>query len=183
MGKALSKNSERGRKAFALAGQRIYIMGLNRNDIQKEGVSWNMGVIAAGATTCPFCIVLWLSGCINIPKDADMLAGICLMAGPVNQNDIGKQFYGYSDLLAGAYPGSDPTSLLVWTLKAKTIADPIGNEEQLMNASRKGHLLISDVAHTSSFRLKRDQMDSNASIWRANQSRAGLWRARQFCVC
>jgi hypothetical protein len=31
--------------------------------------------------------------------------------------------------------------LLVWTLKAKTVADPIGNEEQLMNAARKGALV------------------------------------------
>ncbi|MCA9562917.1 MAG: hypothetical protein KC561_05480, partial [Myxococcales bacterium] len=35
----------------------------------------------------------------------------------------------------------DPTSMLVWTLKAKTVADPIGNEEQLLNASRKGALV------------------------------------------
>ena len=70
-----------------------------------------------------------------------MLAGICLMAGPVNQNDIGKQYYGYDDILESAYPGRDPTSLLVWVLKAKTVADPIGNEEQLLNAKRKGALV------------------------------------------
>ena len=63
------------------------------------------------------------------------------MAGPVNQNDIGKEFFGYRDLLHGAYPNRDPTSLLVWTLKAKTVADPIGNEEQLLNAARKGMLV------------------------------------------
>ena len=63
------------------------------------------------------------------------------MAGPVNQNDIGKQFYGYDDLLKSAFPDLDPTSLLVWTLKAKTVADPIGNEEQLMNTKRKGALV------------------------------------------
>jgi hypothetical protein len=63
------------------------------------------------------------------------------MAGPVNQNDIGKQFYGYSDLLAGAYEGKDPTSMLVWTLKAKTVADPLGNEEQLLSRARKGALV------------------------------------------
>ena len=43
-----------------------------------------------------------------------------------------------SDLLQSAYPDAAPTSLLVWTLKAKTVADPIGNEEQLMNPKRKG---------------------------------------------
>ena len=64
-----------------------------------------------------------------------------MMAGPVNQNDIGKAFYGLEDLLIKAFPKRDPTSLLVWTLKAKTVADPIGNEEQLLNPSRKGALV------------------------------------------
>ena len=80
-------------------------------------------------------------GVTDLPPDCDLLAGICLMAGPVNQNDIGKQFYGYRDLLADAFPDEDTTSLLVWTLKAKTVADPIGNEEQLLNAARKGALV------------------------------------------
>ena len=80
-------------------------------------------------------------GVCGLPDDCDLLAGTCLMAGPVNQNDIGKAFYGLEDLLIKAFPGRDPTSLLVWTLKAKTVADPIGNEEQLMNASRKGALV------------------------------------------
>jgi hypothetical protein len=44
----------------------------------------------------------------------------------------------------------------VWTLKAKTVADPIGNEEQLMNATKKGvlvdlrpgpHEVVSVVSH------------------------------------
>ena len=141
MGRALSKNSERGRKAFALAGQRIYIMGLDRKDMQDENIPWNLGVMAAGAAAARSALYCELAGCINIPEGADMLAGICLMAGPVNQNDIGKQFYGYKDLLSGAHPQRDPTSLLVWTLKAKTVADPIGNEEQLLNAKRKGALV------------------------------------------
>jgi hypothetical protein len=59
----------------------------------------------------------------------------------VNQNDIGKSFFGHKDLLDGVANGRDPTSLLVWTLKAKTVADPIGNEEQLMNPARKGVLV------------------------------------------
>ena len=63
------------------------------------------------------------------------------MAGPVNQNDIGKQFFGYPDLLAKEWPDKDPTALLLWTLKAKTVADPIGNEEQLLSAKRKGALV------------------------------------------
>jgi hypothetical protein len=63
------------------------------------------------------------------------------MAGPVNQNDIGKTYYGMPDLLAENFGDRDPTSLLVWTLKAKTVADPVGNEEQLLNAKRKGALV------------------------------------------
>ena len=64
-----------------------------------------------------------------------------LDGGPVNQNDIGKQFYGFKDLLCGAHPDKTPTSMIVWTLKAKTIADPLGNEEQLLNPRRKGALV------------------------------------------
>jgi hypothetical protein len=78
---------------------------------------------------------------IGLPDDCDLLSGMCLMAGPVNQNDIGKQFFGYPDLLAREWPDHDPTALLLWTLKAKTVADPIGNEEQLMSAARKGALV------------------------------------------
>ncbi len=80
-------------------------------------------------------------GVVELPEDCDLLAGICLMAGPVNQNDIGKAFFGHSDLLSKAFPDRDPTSLLVWTLKAKTVADPVGNEEQLLNKARKGALV------------------------------------------
>jgi hypothetical protein len=82
-----------------------------------------------------------LTGVTDVPEGCDMLAGICMMAGPVNQNDIGKQFYGYDDLLKPAFPDKDPTSLLVITMKAKTVADPIGNEQQLLDASRKGALV------------------------------------------
>ena len=95
-----------------------------------------MGAAASrGAQYCE------IAGLIDLPDDCDLLVGTCLMAGPVNQNDIGKQFYGYDDLLSGAFPDVDPTSMLIWTLKAKTVADPIGNEEQLLNASRKGALV------------------------------------------
>jgi hypothetical protein len=80
-------------------------------------------------------------GVTDLPGDCDMLAGICLMAGPVNQNDIGKTYYGMPDLLYPTYPDREPTALLVWSLKAKTIADPIGNEEQLLNEARKGALV------------------------------------------
>ena len=79
------------------------------------------------------------------------------MAGPVNQNDIGKQFYGYDDLLAENYVGLDPTSLLVWTLKAKTVADPIGNEEQLMNPARKGALVDLRAGPHEVVSIRRDE--------------------------
>ncbi len=140
-GKALSSNAARGKKAFALAGQRIYLVGLSKPEIEADGMDWNLAVRATGALACRGGLVGELFGVMDLPDDCDLLAGVCLMAGPVNQNDIGKQFYGQQDLLADAFPGRDPTSLLVWTLKAKTVADPIGNEEQLMNADRKGALV------------------------------------------
>ncbi len=141
MGKALSRNAERGRKAFALVGQRIYICGLSRRDVQRAGLDWDHAVRAAGAAASRSALMAELMGATELPEGADLLAGICLMAGPVNQNDIGKQFYGEKDLLDENYGDRDPTSLLVWTLKAKTVADPIGNEEQLLNPARKGALV------------------------------------------
>lgn len=140
-GRALSRNAMRGKKAFALAGQRIYVGGLSRREVAAAGIDWDLAVRAFGALASRSALVAELMGCVERPEDCDLLAGICLMAGPVNQNDIGKTFYGYEDLLSGAFEGRDPTSLLVWTLKAKTVADPVGNEEQLLNAKRKGALV------------------------------------------
>lgn len=140
-GNALSRNAARGRKAFALAGQRIYIGGLDRTAIEREGLDFDHALRAFGAAAARSGLYAELMGATEIPADCDLLAGICLMAGPVNQNDIGKEFYDKRDLLADAFPDHDPTSLLVWTLKAKTVADPIGNEEQLLNARRKGALV------------------------------------------
>jgi hypothetical protein len=110
MGKAFTRNAAKGKKAFSLAGQRIYIVGADKTECVAEGIDWQ-------------------------------LAGICLMAGPVNQNDVGKTFFGFRDMLAGAFPSKDPTSLLMWTLKAKTVGDPIGNNEQLMSPARKGDVV------------------------------------------
>lgn len=140
-GRNLSKNAARGKKAFALAGQRIYIGGLSRPEIEAEGLDFVHAVRAFGAAASRSALVCELSGCVDLAPGCDLLAGICLMAGPVNQNDIGKQFYGGKDLLAETFGGRDPTSLLVWTLKAKTVADPIGNEEQLLNKKQKGALV------------------------------------------
>jgi len=140
-GRFLSRNAERGRKAFALAGQRIYIGGLDRAEMDRRGIAWEAGIRAAGAAAARSALTAELAGLIDLPEACDLLTGVCLMAGPVNQNDIGKQFFGYADLLAGAHPDRDPTALLVWTLKAKTIGDPLGNEEQLLNAARKGALV------------------------------------------
>jgi len=140
-GFALSRNAERGRKAFALAGQRIYLGGLDEQAVRSSSLDWDEAVRAAGAGSARSALYAEIMGATEIPDDCDLLAGICQMAGPVNQNDIGKQFYGHRDLLADSYPSADPTSLLVWTLKAKTPADPIGNEEQLLNEDQQGALV------------------------------------------
>ena len=140
-GKTFSRNAEKGRKAFALSGQRIYIGGLSKPEVEAAGLDFLAAVRAFGAAASRSALYCELMGTVNLPEGCDLLAGTCVMAGPVNQNDIGKQFYGYADLLAGAFPGRDPTSLLVWTMKAKTVADPIGNEEQLMSRERKGALV------------------------------------------
>ncbi len=141
LGKALSRNANRGRKAFALVGQRIYVGGLDKAAVTRAGIDGALAVQALGAAASRSAQVCEVSGCIDLPDDCDLLTGTCIMAGPVNQNDIGKQYYGYSDLLDGQYPDQQPTSMLVWTLKAKTVADPIGNEEQLLNPRRKGALV------------------------------------------
>jgi hypothetical protein len=141
LGRALSRNANRGRKAFALAGQRIYIGGLSRPEIEAAGIDWIRGVHALGALASRGGLYTELMGCVELPQNCDLLSGVCMMAGPVNQADIGKTYYGMDDLLEHNFPGRDPTSMLVWTLKAKTVADPIGNEEQLLNAQRKGALV------------------------------------------
>ncbi len=140
-GKTLTRGARQGKKAFGLAGQRIYIGGLSRHEVHAEGLDWDQALRAVGAAASRSALVAELMGVMELPESCDLLAGICLMAGPVNQNDIGKAFYGQPDLLAKLFPDRDPTSLLVWTLKAKTIADPIGNEEQLLNKDRKGMLV------------------------------------------
>ena len=140
-GKALSRNAERGRKAFALVGQRIYIVGVSARDLERAGLDWDHAVRAVGASCSRSALYAELMGMVDLPADCDLLCGICLMAGPVNQNDIGKQFYGMPDLLTRKWADREPTSLLVWTLKAKTVADPIGNEEQLQSAARQGALV------------------------------------------
>lgn len=143
LAKALSRNAERGRKAFALAGQRIYIAGLSAPEVEAAGLDWDLAVRAVGAAACRGALYAELMGVVNLPDDCDLLAGICMMAGPVNQDDIGKTHFGMPDLLAdnAGFAARNPTSLLVWTLKAKTVADPIGNEEQLLNPARKGALV------------------------------------------
>jgi hypothetical protein len=141
MGRKLSSNTARGKKAFALAGQRIYVGGLSRGEVKAAGLHFDHAVRAFGAASARAALVAEVAGSTDIPAGCDLLGGICLMAGPVNQNDIGKSFFGKADLLAHAHPERDATSLLVWTLKAKTVADPIGNEEQLMNPKKKGVLV------------------------------------------
>ena len=164
--RAFSRNANRGRKAFALAGQRIYLTGLSKRELDKHQLDWDLAVCATGAAATRSALYAELMGCVNVPEGCDMLAGICLMAGPVNQNDIGKTFYGHPDLLDETLSHRDPTSLLVWTLKAKTVADPVGNEEQLLNVKRKGALVdlrcgphqVIEVDH-------QDQDQSNARVF------------------
>lgn len=140
-GKALSRNAAKGRKAFALAGQRIYIAGLSKPEVADAGIAWDLAVRSVGAASARSGLYAELMGVVDLPDDCDLLAGICMMAGPVNQDDIGKTYYGGDDLLTPEFADRDPTSLLVWTLKGKTVADPIGNEEQLLNPDRKGALV------------------------------------------
>ena len=140
-GRQLSKSATAAKRAFALAGQRIYIGGVDPADAAAHGLSTERAVRAIGAAAARAALTTEITGCTEIPEGCDTLAGICMMAGPVNQNDIGKQFYGYKDLLHPAYPHKEPTSLLVITMKAKTVTDPIGNEQQLMDPRQKGSLV------------------------------------------
>ncbi|MFO7562340.1 MAG: hypothetical protein R6X02_06825, partial [Enhygromyxa sp.] len=90
LGKALSRNAERGRKAFALAGQRIYLAGLSPREVEGAGLDWDLAVRAVGAAACRASLYAELMGVVDLPEDCDLLAGVCMMAGPVNQDDIGK---------------------------------------------------------------------------------------------
>ena len=42
-GKLFSRNANKGRKAFALAGQRIYLMGLSGEELQQNHIDWGLG--------------------------------------------------------------------------------------------------------------------------------------------
>lgn len=138
---ALTRNAERGRKAFALAGQRIYVAGLSLREVEAARLPLQLALRGVGASAARGALYVELMGVLDVPDGCDMLGGCCIMAGPVNQDDIGRTHYGMEDMLSRAYPDRLPTSLLVWTLKAKTVADPIGNEEQLLNRKRKGALV------------------------------------------
>ena len=140
-GFALSKMRSEDAKPLLSLDREFYITGLDRKEIEAEQLDWFQAIQAVGAVVARLCVLLELAGCVDLPDTCDLLAGICLMAGPVNQNDIGKQFCGYPDLLKEAYPDRDPTSLMVWTLKGKTITVSLGNEEQLLNPERKGALV------------------------------------------
>lgn len=137
----LSRQMAASKKAFALAGQRVYIGGLSRREVDRAGLDWELALCAFGASAARGTLYCELMGVVELPEDCDLLAGTCMMAGPVNQNDVGKTFFGNPDLLAETYGDRDPTALLVWTLKAKTIADPIGNEEQLLSTEHRGPLV------------------------------------------
>ena len=48
-GRLFSRNTRRGQKAFARAGQRIYIAGLDRGAIEHAGIDWVRALRAVGA--------------------------------------------------------------------------------------------------------------------------------------
>jgi hypothetical protein len=114
---------------------------LAKSEVDQSNIPWELAVRGVGGAASRSSLLIELCGVIDLPENCDLLAGFCVMAGPVNQNDIGKTYYGGKDLLANTHPDRDPCSLLIWTVKAKTVADPIGNEEQLMNPARKGALV------------------------------------------
>ncbi len=184
LAKAFSKAAEKGRKAFGLAGQRIYVGGLSRPEVEEEGLCWEQAVRAVGAAASRSGLVAEIMGVAELPDDCDLLAGLCLMAGPINQNDIGKTFFGHEDLLSHQYPHRDPTSLLVWTLKAKTVADPIGNEEQLMNEKRQGKLVDLRPGPHDVIEVVRDgkAQPMRERDGRINDERA-FYDVRNFATC
>ena len=139
-GKALSRNAAKGKKAFALAGQRIYIGGLDRDEIEKEGIDWQVAsaLWAPRPRAARWSPRSW--GASSARKLRPALGH--LPDGRPGQPERHRQgVLRLEDMLADEFPDKDPTSLLVWTLKAKTVADPIGNEEQLLNEDRKGALV------------------------------------------
>jgi len=138
---ALARLVEQGTKAFALSGQRVVIFGLDGELLRGTGVDFEHAVRAVGAAIARACWIFEIAGSTEIPEGADLLGGVCAMAGPVNLNDIGKSFYGHADLLRRNYGQGLPTSLAVVCFKAKTPADPIGNEEQLLNRTKRGPLV------------------------------------------
>ena len=84
-GRVFSKNARRGKKAFALAGQRIYVGGLDRDAIERAGMDWHLAVRAVGAASARSALYCELMGVVALPEDCDLLAGICMMAGPVSR--------------------------------------------------------------------------------------------------
>lgn len=188
-GRKLSKSAALGRKAFALAGQRIYIGGLDSKEIEQTEIDWDQSLRAIGAASARATLYAEICGTVNIPEGCDMLAGVCLMAGPVNQNHIGQEFFDQKDLLADAFPHQHTSSLLMWTLKAKTVADPIGNEEQLINANRKGALVDLRAAPHQVIHLRiggrnypmRLQQAPGDKVPKTNGERA-FWEVGNFVV-
>ncbi|MEE2789960.1 MAG: hypothetical protein VX589_21640 [Myxococcota bacterium] len=178
-GRAFSRNAERARKAFALVGQRVYVGGLSRREMETLDIDWLSAVRAIGAVAARSSLYCELMGVTALPENCDLLAGVCLMAGPVNQNDIGKTYYGMPDLLGHNFGDRHPTSLLVWTFKAKTVADPIGNEEQLLSKRQQGALVdlrpaphevirIAQGKHRVQFRCLGDQTSTERAYFEAD---------------
>jgi hypothetical protein len=140
-GARFSRNAARGRKAFALAGQRIYVGGLSRREVEAAGLDFERAVRAFGAAASRSALVRELMGVDRDPRRLRP-ARRHLPHGRTRQPERHRQaVLRLRRPARRGLPGREPTSLLVWTLKAKTVADPIGNEEQLLNAARKGALV------------------------------------------
>ncbi len=75
-GRLFSRNAERGRKAFGLAGQRIYIVGVSRREMLARGLCWLHAVRAPRAPRARGAHTAELMGVTGMPDDCDLLAGI-----------------------------------------------------------------------------------------------------------
>ena len=106
-GRAFSRNASRGRKAFALAGQRIYLSGLSVEEVAAAGLPWELAVRAVGAAAARSSLVAELSGTTEIPDGCDLLGGI--LHGGTRGWTVAKQFCGSSPTPSPA--GSD----LLWS--------------------------------------------------------------------
>ena len=119
-GRVLSKAPAAAGPSLWLDSASIRWTGSARCDAEGRGLG--RAVRAAGAAASRSALPA-SPGLIDLPESTDLLTGCCLMAGPVNQNDIGEQYYGYPDLLAGHTPGATPCRC--WCGRSRPRPSPI----------------------------------------------------------